>query len=372
MNARLKPSAQFVSLDVAHITPLTDDACEISFTVPRDLHAAFRFKAGQFLTLRARIRGEEVRRSYSICSSEQRYQRSGELCIGVRRVEGGVFSTWATTQLRANDSIEVMPPEGRFGVRATSAQTPHRVAFAAGSGITPILSIISTVLAAEPASTFTLVYCNRSSASVMFGEALQDLKDRYPTRLSLVHLFSRQHAEMALFNGRLDLAKVGELLAQLIDPRTIDEAFVCGPEEMIVACETALANAGVVPERVHSERFASFAPIHGDASKKIAINTASTLSTPNIKLNLIVDGKTHQLGMNSSDAVLDVALAAGLDLPYACKGGVCCTCRARLLEGEVAMAKNFTLEADEVAAGFVLTCQARPLSERVVISFDER
>jgi ring-1,2-phenylacetyl-CoA epoxidase subunit PaaE len=170
----------------------------------------------------------------------------------------------------------------------------------------------------------------------------------------------------------LDFAKVGELLTQLIDPRTIDEAFVCGPEEMIVACETALANAGVAPERVHSERFASFAPIHGDAIKQIAINTASTLSTPNIKLNLIVDGKTHQLGMNSSDAVLDVALAAGLDLPYACKGGVCCTCRARLLEGEVAMAKNFTLEADEVAAGFVLTCQARPLSERVVISFDER
>lgn len=365
----------FHPLAIKRVTPEAAGAVAVSFAIPPDLREMYGFMPGQFLTLKATIGGEAVRRSYSICSSTQRLVAEHDIEVGIKPVEGGVFSNWAT-QLQAGDMLEVMPPEGRFTPRLTGAV--HRVGWAAGSGITPLLSIIASTLAGEPDSTFTLVYCNQRTGSILFNEALQDLKDRYPARLTLIHLLSRQSQEVELFNGRLDGAKVSELLATLIPPASIDETFVCGPEAMIESCEQALLAAGVPRERIHAERFTT-AGQPPTAMKSGAIdpgreraNDQNGLQTGAIHLSVQLDGKAHELRMHAHERVLDVALAAGLDLPYSCKGGVCCTCRAKVLEGEVAMEKNFTLEDWEVKKGFVLSCQARPLSERVSVSYDDR
>lgn len=369
----------FHPLTVTRVTPEAAGAVAVSFAIPAELRDLYRFTPGQFLTLKATIGGDPVRRSYSICSSTQRLAAEHDIEVGIKPVEGGVFSNWAT-QLQAGDTLEVMPPEGRFTPRLSGAV--HRVGWAAGSGITPLLSIIASTLAGEPDSTFTLVYCNQRTGSILFNEALQDLKDRFPARLTLIHLLSRQLQEVELFNGRLDGAKVSELLATLIPPGSIDETFVCGPEAMIEACERALLAAGVPRERIHAERFTT------SAQPSVAMNSGAASADGKkatgqnglkengaagaIRLSVQLDGKAHELRMFAHERVLDVALAAGLDLPYSCKGGVCCTCRAKVLEGEVAMEKNFTLESWEVDKGFVLSCQARPLSERVSISYDER
>ncbi|MDP1566082.1 MAG: 1,2-phenylacetyl-CoA epoxidase subunit PaaE [Polaromonas sp.] len=368
----------FHSLTISRVTPEAAGAVAVSFAIPPELQDVYRFKPGQFLTLKAQINGESVRRSYSICSSTQRFDTQGDIEVGIKPVAGGVFSNWAT-QLQPGNTLEVMPPEGRFTPRSTGAV--HRVGWAAGSGITPLLSIIASTLAAEAASHFTLVYCNQRSSSILFNEALQDLKDRYPARLNLIHLLSRQEQEVALFNGRLDTAKVSQLLASLVPADGIDETFICGPEAMIEGCEQALLAAGVPRERIHSERFTS-AGQPFDAIKSGATNPFQTgaerqkglqsAATGPIRLSVQLDGKSHELRMHANERVLDVALAAGLDLPYSCKGGVCCTCRARVLDGEVAMEKNFTLEDWEVKKGFVLSCQARPLTDSVSISYDER
>lgn len=365
-------ATHFHPLTVARVTPEAAGAAAITFQVAPELRATFDFRPGQFLTLRADIDGQEVRRSYSICSPHQRYEAAGEIDVGIKPVEGGSFSRWAVSQLRPGAKVEVMPPDGRFTPRVSGAR--HRVGFAAGSGITPLLSIIASTLAAEPASRFTLVYGNQRVNTIMFNEALADLKDRYPARLALVHVLSRQAHEVPLLQGRLDQAKVAELLRTVVQADTIDEAFVCGPEGMIDAVSGALRAAGLPAERVHSERF--FAPGSAVAPEKIAARdrpepAAATLEA-SIRLEVVLDGKTHQLAMGAADKVLDVALEAGLDLPYSCKGGVCCTCRARVLEGQVGMEKNFTLEQWEVDKGFVLTCQSRPLTGRVVVSYDER
>jgi ring-1,2-phenylacetyl-CoA epoxidase subunit PaaE len=365
----------FHPLVVRRVTPEAAGAVAVSFAIPPDLRKMYGFTPGQFLTLKATIGGEAVRRSYSICSSTQRLAAEHDIEVGIKPVEGGVFSNWAT-QLQPGDTLEVMPPEGRFTPRLTGAV--HRVGWAAGSGITPLLSIIASTLAGEPDSTFTLVYCNQRTGSILFNEALQDLKDRYPARLTLIHLLSRQAQEVALFNGRLDGAKVSELLATLIPPGSIDETFVCGPEAMIEGCEQALLAAGVPQERIHVERFTT-AGLPASAMKSGAVDAGSKRATGQnglqagaIRLSVQLDGKAHELRMSAHERVLDVALAAGLDLPYSCKGGVCCTCRAKVLEGEVAMEKNFTLEDWEVEKGFVLSCQARPLSDHVRISYDDR
>lgn len=366
----------FHPLTVTRVTPEAAGAVAVSFAIPPELRSLYSFTSGQFLTLKATIGGEPVRRSYSICSSTQRLAAEHDIEVGIKPVEGGVFSNWAT-QLQPGDTLEVMPPEGRFTPRLAGAV--HRVGWAAGSGITPLLSIIASTLAGEPDSTFTLVYCNQRTGSILFNEALQDLKDRYPARLTLIHLLSRQLQEVELFNGRLDAAKVNELLATLIPPAGIDETFVCGPEAMIEACEQALLAAGVPRERIHAERFTSSAQ-PSIAIKSGAVGAVGIRATGqndlrkvgDIRLSVQLDGKAHELRMSAHERVLDVALAAGLDLPYSCKGGVCCTCRARVLEGEVAMEKNFTLEDWEVKKGFVLSCQARPLSEHVRISYDDR
>ncbi len=330
---------------------------------------AFVFQPGQFLTLRATIAGEETRRSYSICSPCQRYLQTGEIDIGIKPVDEGSFSRWALAQLKPGMAIEAMPPDGRFTPRIAGAR--HRVGFAAGSGITPMLSIIATTLDSEPDSSFTLVYGNQRINTIMFNEALQDLKDRYPARLSLIHLLSRQAQELELLNGRIDEAKVAELLRTVVPAGSIDEAFLCGPAGMIDSAQRALIAAGVPADRVHSERFIPASP---GVAKKPPEKSAALAAADRAahRLDVVLDGKTHHLAMRDGEKVLDTALEAGLDLPYSCRGGVCCTCRARVLEGEVEMEKNYTLEQAEIDKGFVLTCQAVPRSQRVVVSYDDR
>ena len=357
----------FHPLRIKRVTPDAAGSAAITFEVPEALRKEFDFRPGQFLTLRATIDGQDARRNYSICSPHQRYLEAGEIDVGIKPVEGGLFSRWAVSHLREGATVEVMAPDGRFTPRLAGGV--HRVGFAAGSGITPILSIMATTLAGEPQSRFTLVYCNQRTSSVMFNEALQDLKDRYPARVTLIHLLSRQPQEVDLLNGRLDAAKVTELLAALLPASDIDEAFICGPEGMINGTETALKAAGLAPERIHAERFA----VPGAPPPKPRSATEPPAPHGHThQLDIVLDGKTHQLSMGADDRVLDVALDAGLDLPYSCKGGVCCTCRARVLEGQVAMEKNFTLEDAEMQRGFVLTCQSRPLTQKLVVSYDER
>jgi ring-1,2-phenylacetyl-CoA epoxidase subunit PaaE len=361
-------AAHFHPLAVKRVTPDAAGSAAITFAVPDALRNQFDFRPGQFVTLRAVIDGQDTRRSYSICSPHQRYAGEGEFDVGIKPVEGGRFSRWATNELREGDVLDVMPPDGRFTPHDPQAR--HRVGFAAGSGITPILSIIATTLAAQPDSRFTLAYCNQRANTIMFNEALQDLKDRYPARLTLIHLLSRQPQEVELLHGRLDEAKVRELLDALIPAASIDEAFICGPEAMIEGAERALKQAGVPAARVHAERFAS--PGDPASATHRVVPAARVQGTHTHQLDIVLDGKTHHLGMAADDRVLDAALDAGLDLPYSCKGGVCCTCRARVLEGKVEMEKNFTLEQWEMDKGFVLTCQSRPLTARVVVSYDER
>ena len=365
----------FHALFVKSITPLIADAAQITFAIPPDLRDAYEFQPGQFLTLRAQINGNAIRRSYSICSTPALLHSVQEVSVGIKRVQGGVFSTWATQQLQVGDQVDVMTPDGRFTVRNLAAK--QRVAFCAGSGITPVLSIMAHTLTTESDSSFTLVYNNQRANTIMFFEELQDLKDRYASRVSLVHVLSRQPSEVALLHGRLDETKVGELLRSALPAGQIDEAFICGPEPMIEACERALLAAGVPRERVHAERFASASSSATRTTTKIiashAVSTVPTSqNTHKFILDIVLDGKIHQMGMGQDDNVLDTALQAGLDLPYACKGGVCATCRAKVIEGQVRMEKNFTLEQWEVDKGFVLTCQSHCVSDKVVVSYDER
>lgn len=363
---------RFHDLTVARINPEAAGAVAITFAVPPDLHGQFDFQPGQFLTLRATIDGQDVRRNYSICSTRSRYARARELEVGIRPMEGGMFSNWAATQLRPGDTLAVMPPDGRFTIRKPRAL--HRVGFAAGSGITPILSIIASTLEDSDSAKFTLVYGNRRMGSVMFNEALQDLKDKYKDRLTLIHVLSRQAQEVPLLEGRIDAAKVRQLLATLLPAASMDEVFVCGPEAMIEAVEATLLEAGVPGERIRTERFTS-PRLDGlsPAARQAAIQHADPEApVGQVQLTLVIDGKSHQLAMRRDQKVLDVALAVGLDAPFSCRDGVCCTCRAKVLEGSVTMDKNFSLEPDEMAQGFVLSCQARPTTDRLTVSYDER
>lgn len=357
---------QFHDLTIRRVSAEAAGAIAVTLAVPESLRDIFAFVPGQFLTLRATVQGQDLRRSYSICSPRSRLTQHGELEVGIRQVEGGAFSSWAVASLKAGDVLRVLPPDGRFVVKRPRAL--HRVGFAAGSGITPILSIMASTLEEQPQSKFTLVYGNRRMTSVMFNEALQDLKDRYPDRLTLIHILSRQAQEVDLLQGRIDGAKVQAVIDALLPVGSMDEVFICGPEAMIDATQAALLAAGVPERQVHTERFSTGSTPTGQAPAVGAPKGSSAA----VQLAVIVDGKTHELGMAASDHVLDAALEAGLDLPYSCKGGVCCTCRGRVIEGRVHMDRNFTLEAWETDKGFVLTCQARPLTDRVVVSYDER
>jgi ring-1,2-phenylacetyl-CoA epoxidase subunit PaaE len=345
----------FHRLRVQQVRPDGDDAVLVSFDVPPQLQDSFRFVAGQYLT----VRHGELRRSYSICAAP------GEaLRVGVRRVPGGAFSSWLHRELKAGDELEVMEPQGRFG--AALAQRPrHLLAVAGGSGITPVLSIVKAQLEADPQARCTLLYGNRTAASTMFKEELEDLKNRHLTRLVLQPVFSREQVDSPLNSGRLDAEKIATFLRLA---GAVDQAFVCGPHAMNDEVEAALLAMGLPAERIHVERF-GIPPSAADA--RLHAPQAGDAATARIAI--VRDGLTREVGFREGDeSILAAAAREGLDVPYSCKSGVCATCRAKLLEGQVRMDRNFALEKDDLAAGFVLACQAHPLTERVVLSFDHR
>ena len=361
---------RFHDLTVKRVSPEAAGAVAITLAIPDEAKDSFAFEPGQFLTLRATVNGQDVRRSYSISSPRSRLAARGELEIGIRPVENGLFSNWAAQSIKAGDTIQVMPPDGRFVVKKKRAI--HRVGFAAGSGITPILSIAASTLEEQPESKFTLVYGNRRMSTVMFNEALQDLKDRYRDRLTLIHVLSRQAQEVDLLQGRIDGDKVREIIQALLPVASMDEVFICGPDAMISATEDALLQAGVPADRIRTERFTVGLPAGANPVGTGTSAAVAAQAEKDISLTVVLDGKEHELAIGPDEHVLDAALNAGLDLPFSCKAGVCCTCRAKVLDGTVVMDKNFTLEAPEVAQGFVLSCQARATSKRLLVSFDER
>jgi ring-1,2-phenylacetyl-CoA epoxidase subunit PaaE len=363
-------SLSFHELSIKKVSPEAAGSVAITFDIPSESLEKFHFEPGQFLTLRADVNGQDVRRNYSISSPRSQFLKHGELEIGIRPVEGGVFSNWAATQLKAGDTVKVMPPEGRFTIKKPRAI--HRVGFAAGSGITPILSIAATTLEEQTESKFTLIYGNRRMSSVMFNEALQDLKDRFPGRFTMIHILSQQAQEVDLLQGRIDADKIKSIIHALLPAKSMDEVFICGPEAMIEVTEKALIDSGVPANRVHSERFTTSASQAHKVQADIDASKQKTSSAKSVHMTILLDGKEHEIALSPDEHVLDAALNAGLDLPFSCKAGVCSTCRCKVTQGEVTMDKNFTLEADEMAQGFALSCQARAATQKLVISFDHR
>jgi ring-1,2-phenylacetyl-CoA epoxidase subunit PaaE len=352
---------RFHTLRIAEVRRETSEAVSLEFEVPPVLAPDYAFVQGQHVTLRTRIDGAEVRRTYSICAGVG----DGRLRVAIKRLPGGRFSTWANTRLTAGHTLDVLTPDGRFHTRLDPSHVKHYAAFAAGAGITPVLSLIKTTLAHEPRSRFTLLYGNRRQSSVLFQEELEDLKDRYLARFTLYNLFSREQQEVELFNGRLDGAKVKAFADVLVPADTIDEAFVCGPGAMIDEVEAALQACGLPAVYIHSERFGVPNILTG--------HRAEPGDAPQAIVTVISDGVQRELEFRRANpSILDAALQAGFDLPFACKSGVCCTCRAKLLSGKVRMDKNYGLDPRDVAAGYVLTCQAHPLTDRVVVSYDDR
>ncbi len=351
----------FHPLRVVEVVPETDEAVSITFDVPAELAATFRYLPGQHVTLRAIIDGEDVRRSYSICANAN----SHKLRVGIKRLEGGVFSTWATTRLRAGDVVDVMPPVGEFTIDPDPEREARYGAIAAGSGITPILSLISTTLEAEPRSTWVLLFGNRTARSVMFLEELEGLKDRYPDRFQLVHVLSREATTLPLFSGRLDAAKLRELFGTVVDPRTVDAWYLCGPYGMVADAQQVLEELGTPPEVIHTELFFA-GPI------EVTPPPAPEGEEGGVTLLLTLDGRQTEVVMNPAASILDAALTVRPELPYSCKGGMCASCKARLVEGEVDMDKNYALVAEDLAQGFILTCQAHPRTDRVVVDYDQR
>jgi ring-1,2-phenylacetyl-CoA epoxidase subunit PaaE len=355
--------SKFHPLTIARVDRETRDAVAITFAVPDELAGLYRYEPGQHVTVRAELDGTDVRRSYSICSAPQ----DGTLRIAVKRCAGGRFSTWANERLKAGDTLEVMPPVGHFGVAADPQAARHHVAFAAGSGITPVLSIVKSTLADEPRSHFTLFYGNRASASVMFREELAALKDVHLSRFNLVHVLSREAQDIDCLHGRIDAARAEALLSHFAPIDGIDVVYLCGPNEMMQAVKSVLEAHGFPASRIRLERFASSIPRH--EHRPAALPQGSPTET---EVTVIVDGATRRFTLDrTKDSILEAGLRNGVELPYSCKGGVCATCRCRVLEGEVDMDANFALEDYEVARGFVLACQSYPASDRVTVDFDQ-
>jgi len=361
-------SIHFHPLKIKEIRRETPDCVSVVFDIPDALTKEFAFTQGQSLTMRAFVNDEEVRRTYSICSSPA----EKEWRVAIKKVDGGLFSTLANDQLKKDDILEVMPPVGRFFTPLNPSQKKHYVAFAAGSGITPVLSLIKTTLTTESKSAFTLVYGNRSRGSIIFFEELEGLKNKFMDRFNLIHILSRERTDANLNFGRINADKLTEL-SRLIDYKKADDFFLCGPEEMIFAAKAYLEAAGIDQKKIHFELFTTpgeksrVAVKSGVASRESRVNTG-----PNSKITIKLDGRSidFDLSLNSDATILDAALQQGADLPYACKGGVCCTCKARLLEGEVEMDVHWGLEREEVEQGFILTCQSHPKTEKVVVDFD--
>lgn len=360
-------STLFHPLRVKAIEPDTAEAVIVSFEVPADLQQVFGFTQGQYLTLRHDIDGQDLRRSYSICAGLD----DGELRVGVRKVRGGVFSNWINASLKPGDTIQVMAPQGRFFVPIEPGSARHHVGIAGGSGITPILSIMKTVLAREPHSRFTLIYGNRQLQSTMFKEEIEDLKNRYMTRLVLQHVFSDEHTDSPLGFGVMNRKKIGEFLASVVPAAAIDHVYVCGPFQMNDEAEAALLAAGVPEDRIHIERFGVALPSATQVGA--VVHEAQPGDAKQARIVIVRDGLQREITFTEGQpSILDAASAAGLEVPFSCTSGVCGTCRAKCVDGEVRMERNFALDKNEVAAGFVLTCQAHPLTERVTLSFDER
>ncbi|MFI5915482.1 1,2-phenylacetyl-CoA epoxidase subunit PaaE [Dactylosporangium sp. NPDC051541] len=361
----VKRRPQFHRLAVVDVERLTDDAVAVTFDVPAGLRELFTFQAGQHLTVRRHSEnGEEIRRSYSISSTPSRLRADGELRIGIKRVVGGLFSTYALSGLAPGDEVDVLPPLGHFTTAFDPGRERHYAAIAAGSGITPVLSLAATALELESKSKVSLVYGNRAAVSVMFAEELADLKDRYRERLHVMHVLSREQQESALLSGRLDEARIGAILDALLPAGAVDEWFLCGPHGMVLDAKIALSGRGVADQAVHTELF------HVDDSPPVARPAAQADPGDQAEVAIVLDGRATTFTMAHDERVLDAALRARPELPYACKGGVCSTCRAKVVEGRVEMARNFALEPDELAAGYVLTCQSMPITDRVVVDFD--
>jgi ring-1,2-phenylacetyl-CoA epoxidase subunit PaaE len=359
-------SIHFHSLNISEVRRETADCVSVKFNIPPGLLKDFTFKQGQSLTMRTMLNGEEVRRTYSICSSPL----ENEWRVAIKKVEGGLFSTYANETLRAGDTLEVMEPVGNFYTELNPANKKRYLAFAAGSGITPVLSIIKTTLATEPHSRFTLVYGNRSRSSIIFLEELEGLKNKYIDRFTLLHILSRERTETPVNSGRVDTGKL-QKLDSLLNYHDVDEFFICGPEELIFCIKGWLEARGTDRKKIHFELFTS----PGQKEKSFATRSTGDLQTakgPASRITLKLDGRyfDFDLPLSSETTILDAALQKGADLPYACKGGMCCTCKAKILEGEVSMDVHWGLEEEEIEKGFVLTCQSHPKTEKVLLDFD--
>ena len=355
--------SKFYSLSVAKVRNETRDTIAVTFDVPPELAASFAYQQGQHLTLRAQIDQEDVRRSYSICSAVQ----DSCLRVAIKRTQGGLFSSWANEHLKPGMTLDVMPPMGHFNVPLADTNARHYVAFAAGSGITPILSIIKTTLLTEPNSRFTLFYGNRASSSVIFKDELGDLKDVYMERLNLVYVMSREQQDIDLFNGRITKEKCQQFLQHWIRVEDIDIAFICGPEDMMRGVSEALQEAGMPKQAIKVELFAASIPKH--EHKPRALEAGARHET---EVTVIMDGNHTSFTMDKDkESILDAGLRAGIDMRYSCKGGVCSTCRCKIIDGKVDMDANYALEDYEIARGFVLSCQSFPVTDKVIVDFDQ-
>ncbi len=356
-------AVHFHTLKVKGVKKETPDCVSIEFWVPDELRAAFEFAHGQNITIKKTIEGEEIRRSYSICTAP--YENT--LRVAVKKVEGGKFSSFANTGLNPGDELDVLPPTGKFNTGLKTENQKQYLAFAAGSGITPVISIIKTTLHTEPRSSFTLVFGNRGRNSIIFFEELEAIKNKYINRFNFINILSREKTDAPVNSGRINDAKLVEL-NKLIDYKNMDEYFICGPEEMLFCVKYFLEQQGIDNKKIHFELFTT------PGQKKLAVGSqqlAVGSDGPKSNITVKLDGRSFDfdLGFNS-DCILDAALKQGADLPFACKGGVCCTCKARLLEGEVEMEVNWGLEQEEVDQGFILTCQSHPVTQKVVVDFD--
>ena len=353
----------FHSLRVKKIIKETADCVSIVFDVPEISKKEFQYKEGQNVVIKHFHNGEEIRRSYSICNAPF----ENELKVAIKKVPGGIFSTYANDQLKESDLLEVMPPSGKFNARLATAAGNY-LAIAAGSGITPIISIIKHVLREQPDSKFTLLYGNKNRSSIIFFEEIESLKNSYIDRFSVVQILSREKTDAEILHGRIDSEKLSAL-NKIINYGNFDSAYLCGPEHMIFAASDFLQQHGMEQSKIHFELFTSAAAV----DKTTIISTDEDSSSPKSNITVRLDGRSFDFDLSfQGNSILDAALQQGADLPYACKGGVCCTCRAKLLEGTVNMVVNYALEPEEVEQGFILTCQSHPTSAKVVVDFDEK
>lgn len=348
----------FHRLTVNDVQRLTDDAVAVTFAVPDELRDAYTFAPGQHVNVAMPDGDDDTRRSYSICSSPA----DGRLRVAVKRIPGGTFSAYAVDELAPGTELDVMTPAGRFTPQLDPANAKHYVAIAAGSGITPIMSIVAAALETEPNSRVTLLYGNRTSRSAMFIDELADLKDRFPGRFHLIHVLSREAQEAELLSGRIDAERLGRFLDTLITPEGVDEWYLCGPYEMVAGARDVLIARAVDPSRIHSELF----HVGELPPKQVEITPPAAGS----EVAILLDGRKTTVALEEGESVLDAVLRVRNDAPFACRGGVCGTCRAKVLDGAVAMERNFALEDDEVTSGYVLTCQAHPTTEQVSLDYD--